>query len=208
MKIILVRHAQSRGNLDPSEYYRTLDCDIELTEKGVDQARQAGDEISRILTNLEFNGGNSPLALISSTYRRAEHTAEIIEKRLIELANNGFHWEPHSYSDPLLVERAWGGLRELIDSRDFKSEIHFNFYYVPPNGGESFFDCYQRVVMFFQELMRKFTGYENVVIVSHGEWIRLALMYLDGSSVQNFTVNRKNPKNCEIIVRNLPINKN
>jgi broad specificity phosphatase PhoE len=108
-------------------------------------------------------------------------------------------------TSPLLIERQWGGLREIVDNRELDRDEHFQFYYRPPNDGESFFDCYQRVVMFFQELRTnpKYQGWDNIFIFTHGEWIRLALMYLDGKSVEEFTEHQKNPKNCEVICRAL-----
>ena len=59
--------------------------------------------------------------------------------------------------------------------------------------------------MFFQGLllqrMRNAVDDSPIVIVSHGEWIRLALMYLDANDVQWFALNRRNPKNCSIQTR-------
>jgi broad specificity phosphatase PhoE len=85
-----------------------------------------------------------------------------------------------------------------VDGKEFNAEKHFHFFFRPP-GGESFFDVYQRVVMFFQEMKKYLTGDEKeICIVSHGEWIRVALMYLRETTVEDFQTNRIKVKNCEI----------
>jgi broad specificity phosphatase PhoE len=193
MNIYLTRHGESKGNIDKQEYYRTNDCDIELTKNGKDQAKKVGHFISDAIYE---GSGNWNILLLSSTYKRAIQTRDITEQSFCEYFNL------NKDASPLLIERQWGHLREIVDEVKDNKDAYFNFYY-RPDGGESFFDCYQRVVMFFQELRTnpKYKVFDNVVIFSHGEWIRLALMYLDGISVEDFTTNRANPKNCEVIKR-------
>jgi broad specificity phosphatase PhoE len=188
MNIYLIRHAQSTANANPAEYFHKNDWDIELTEEGKKQSKILKNKITE-----EFRWGGWNLA-ISSSFKRAIQTRDISTENLSRISLD---------TSPLLIERQWGGLREIVDNRELDREQHFNFYYRPPNGGESFFDCYQRVVMFFQELRTnpKYQRYDNIFIFTHGEWIRLALMYLDGKSVEEFTENQKNQKNCEMIKR-------
>jgi broad specificity phosphatase PhoE len=192
MNIYLVRHGLSIANIDPSEYYRKHDCDIELTEEGKKQAAEVGYFLNDAIYE---SSNNCEVLAISSSFKRA------IDTRDIAMSNLSTHFIYNKQTSPLLIERQWGALREIVDEFVDKDQF-FNFYY-RPDGGESFFDCYQRVVMFFQELRTnpKYQGYDNVIIFSHGEWIRLALMYLDGTSVDDFTTNRANPKNCEVIKR-------
>jgi broad specificity phosphatase PhoE len=199
MNIYLIRHAQSKGNISKEEYYRTNDWDIELTVEGELQAAYLANTVQTEIQEkspTEYPGYCDNL-FISSSFKRAKQTREIVYEIL---HSRGFSIK--NMQCPLLIERQWGGLREIVDNRELDREQHFQFYYRPPNG-ESFMDCYQRVVMFFQELRTnpKYQGWDNIFIFSHGEWIRLALMYLDGKSVEEFTENRKNPKNCEVIKR-------
>jgi len=191
--LYLIRHGQSEGNVNTKVYYDKNDCDIELTELGHSQSLTAGAELARMIDH------GTP-KIICSTYARAKQTARGIYSVLAE------DHQPSLREDVLLREREWGSLRTVVDNRHLKSEEHFNFYY-RAMGGESFADAYARVVLFFQELtlqrLRNPLDDCPIVIVSHGEWIRLALMYLDGNTVEHFTVNRKNPKNCAIQTRTL-----
>lgn len=191
--IYLIRHGQSEGNVNTQVYYDKNDCDIELTVVGHFQSLAAGAELARSI-------GHRAPRIICSPYMRAKQTASGIYSVLAE------DFTPSLQEEVLLREREWGSLRTVVDNRHLKREEHFNFYY-RAECGESFADAYQRVVLFFQDLtlqrLRDPLDDRPIVIVSHGEWIRLALMYLDGHTVEYFTVNRKNPKNCVIQTRTL-----
>ena len=191
--LYLIRHGQSEGNVNTQVYYDKNDCDIQLTALGHFQSLAAGAELARMIDH------GTP-RIICSSYARAKQTASGIYSVLAE------DHQPSLREDVLLREREWGSLRTVVDNRHLKREKHFNFYY-RADGGESFADAYARVVLFFQDLtlqrLRNTLDDSPIVIVSHGEWIRLALMYLDGNTVDHFTVNRKNPKNCAIQTRTL-----
>jgi broad specificity phosphatase PhoE len=193
VQIYLIRHGQSEGNVNTQVYYDKNDCDIELTPFGHEQSLAAGVKLAGLLTHQHPQ-------MVCSSYMRAKQTASNIYNVLAQ------DMQPSLREDVLLREREWGSLRSVVDNRHLKSEEHFNFYY-RANCGESFADAYARVVLFFQGLtqqrMRNPLDERPIVIVSHGEWIRLALMYLDGNTVEHFTVNRKNPKNCVIQTRTL-----
>lgn len=189
MKIYLVRHGQSLGNVDPRAYYNFHDYEIPLTQTGECQAVSVGDKIASLVEN-------RPFRIIRSPFRRATNTASIIDSRCILQGKWGT-----VYEDPLIYERSWGNLREIVESPDLDRQMHFNFFYRPV-GGESFADTYVRVALFFSQLKQD-PCQDETVIVTHGEWIRLALMYLRGYSVKYFTENRKNPENGCCIIENL-----
>ena len=48
-RIVLIRHAESEGNVDETMYKRKPDHRIELTEKGKKQARAAGVALKELL---------------------------------------------------------------------------------------------------------------------------------------------------------------
>lgn len=194
MNLYFVRHARSKGNEDPSEYHRNLDCHIELAEKGKSQCEEAANEL---LTLINLHGGY----VIVSPFKRARDTAEMIMDEMFDGDRDFLRENWTLKENPLITERAWGGLREVVESKKFNPSVHFNFFHVPPNGGESFHQCYQRVVLFFQELRNNHHKNDQIIIVSHGEWIRLALMYLDGTTVADFDAKRKKIRNCDIIHR-------
>lgn len=198
--IFLVRHGQSRGNVDKSEYFKNLDCDVELTDKGKADAINAGDRIMELSDILQINTAIYPdpknlptmrYNLYCSTYKRAMQTGNILHGRM-----TGFRgFEINKFDNmPILREREWGGLRDIVELGK-KTEDHFQFYYRPQNG-ESFADTYQRVMVFHQHLMTT-SNYENNIIVAHGEFNKLYLMYLLGWSVEEFD-SWKTPRNGEV----------
>jgi broad specificity phosphatase PhoE len=193
-KIFLVRHAQSVGNVNPVEYYKKHDSEIELTPHGYTQAK----ECAQIL--LDTISPGKDVKLFTSPYARALETSSTIKEKF----TNDFRYI-ETFENALLREREWGNLRDLISSREFDPKVHFNFYHRPSNG-ESFADAYVRVVTFFNMLQHTLLHTPcdtDVIIVSHGEWIRLALMHLDGTSVVQFGCANNIPKNCCVITREL-----
>lgn len=198
MKIYLVRHGQSKGNIDKSEYFKNLDCDIEITDKGKADAVNAGDKIMDIIeytTKLENPSGEPRcyFNLYHSSYKRAYQTANILYGRITGYQNYQIN---KIFETPLIREREWGNLRDIVEMGN-KTEAHFNFYYRPA-GGESFCDCYQRAVLFHQHLLNT-SKYEHNIVVAHGEFNKLYLMYLLGWSVKDFE-KYKNPRNGEVFL--------
>jgi len=187
MNIYLVRHGQSTGNKNSSEYFKKLDCDIELTKKGYQDAKNAAKRI-KFLQFSSFIGN-----VYSSPYVRAKETAKTIM--------DNFTMDSKSYindyiESPLLREREWGGLRDIIESGQ-KTEHHFNFFYRPLNG-ESFADCFHRAATFDNWLMLNATA-ENNIIVAHGEFIKLYLMHKLNWTIEEFN-SWRTPKNGEVFL--------
>ena len=196
-RLYLVRHGVSVGNIDPQEYFIKVDHEIELTEDlGVKQMEQAATKI------LELGDGepDARFTMISSPYKRTLQSKSII-KSCIDLEFAAWNGVVKEYESPLCVERAWGLLREILQDRkfyNFDPKIHFNFYYRPPEGGESFLDVYQRVIAF--ELWRLSNHlHNNVIIVSHGEFLKVYLMYRLGWTVEQFD-KIHNPRNGEVFL--------
>ena len=181
MKLFLARHGVSLGNIDKSEYFRTLDCDIELAPDGVSQALEAGHNINSLCNNATFIGN-----LFCSPYTRATQTANEIRK--VTNINN-------YVENVLLHEREWGGLRDIVNSGQ-KNDGHFNFFYRPFNG-ESFSDCYQRVVLFDNWL--KLNNTEDAIVVAHGEFNKLYCMHLLGWPIKEFE-RWKTPRNGQVLL--------
>lgn len=48
-RIILIRHGESMGNLDEGAYVDTPDWQIQLSDKGVQQARTCGKELKELV---------------------------------------------------------------------------------------------------------------------------------------------------------------
>jgi 2,3-bisphosphoglycerate-dependent phosphoglycerate mutase len=198
MKIYLVRHGESMGNINPQEYFKKLDCDIELTGKGNAQAAKSGHNILDLAdypNTIKDYPSKEPIHfnMYFSSYKRAVQTANIVHGVI-----TGYEgYTVNEYREcPLLHERDWGSLRDIVESGK-KNNGHFNFFY-KPLGGESFSECYQRVVL-FDMWLKSTTKYEHNIIVAHGEFNKLYLMHLLGWSVEEFE-KWANPKNGEIFL--------
>lgn len=88
MRIFLVRHGQSRANLDWSENTRLADAAIELTEEGHEQARAAGRFLADFFAK-EARNTYPKVRLWHSPYRRAKQTADEIEATCLAVPSAG-----------------------------------------------------------------------------------------------------------------------
>jgi broad specificity phosphatase PhoE len=188
-RIILIRHGKSEGNADRKVLETTPDYALNLTEEGVEQAKQAGLEIKKII-------GDESLQVYASPYYRTRQTLQHIQTSLIGNAIKIFE-------DPRIREQDWGHLRilELADEIKHERDNFSTFYYRIPDG-ESGADVYDRVSIFLETMHRDFrkTEYpDNVLIVTHGMTLRLFLMRWYHWSVEEFELLR-NPQNCQIVI--------
>jgi broad specificity phosphatase PhoE len=183
MNIYLIRHAASTGNENPFNYLKISDKDIDLSEKGVEQAKELSKDS---ILNTRFYSS----IIFSSPYLRALKTAQITlgEKLKYKIIEN-----------PLLIERNWGKLRNKVFEKRHTDE-DFTFFN-RPEGGESFFDLYQRVVLFIS-FLKIFDNNENndYYIFTHGEWMKVFVMVVNNTTISEFeqTCKKNKIKNCEI----------
>jgi broad specificity phosphatase PhoE len=199
MKLFLVRHGESNGNANQSMYFKELDSELEITDKGQEQSKEAGNKIVNILNsfkNEEYpNEDTIFFNTFNSTYIRATQTANILSDHISRI--DKYHVSK-LIPTPLCREREWGSLRS--DIRDFTKldkNYLFNFYY-KPTGGESFADCFTRVAVFHQWLLTE-SKYEYNIVVSHGEFIKLYLMFLLKWDINEFD-KWNTPRNGEVFL--------
>ena len=170
--LTFIRHAESLANVDAGVYFTTADEDIPLSDKGKSDAALLGDELSSM----------KGAAIYHSSYLRAKQTAQIIAAKINGI--NSFIKE-----SPLLVERKWGDDLNKLYYEGKAEDKHFNFYH-RPEGGESFFDCYQRATLFLNTLKHDLSLIAegtHVIIVTHGEYMKMIDMIMDPfSSVDTF----------------------
>jgi broad specificity phosphatase PhoE len=191
-RIILVRHGESEGNFDKIHYETVPDYALNLTPRGIDQAKQAGAKIKNLI-------GSETLYVYISPYYRTRQTYQYIKEYVSPNVVK-------AVEDPRLREQDWGHLRNA----DMNDEIVKNrhsysaFYYRIPDG-ESGADVYDRVSTFLETLHRDFNKPDfppNVLIVTHGMTLRLFLMRWFHWSVEEFE-NLHNLQNCQVVLMQL-----
>ncbi|RLN64790.1 hypothetical protein BBP00_00003235 [Phytophthora kernoviae] len=165
-RLILVRHGESEGNIDPLLYGRVPDNAMHLTELGYEQAVAAGVSLKKIV-------GNETMRFIVSPYVRTIETFCGILKAW------GFEGKSIPWSEePRIREQDFGNFQEPMKIRECKAQRRRfgSFFYRFPSG-ESPADVYDRVSSFLESLYRMFekSSEENYVLVTHGVAIRVIL---------------------------------
>jgi broad specificity phosphatase PhoE len=150
-KLIMVRHGESEGNRDRRF---TISPDVPLTELGRSQARNAAERIA-----MRFR----PERIISSPYRRARQTSEIIASELalpVEIVH-----DLHERDLGALKGESYDLLRELV--RQDPGYDPKQGWLWRPEGGESYEDVRRRVIVAIEDIRSRYPEHE-VVVVSHG----------------------------------------
>ncbi len=165
-QLVIFRHGQSTWNL---ENKFTGWVDVDLTPKGVDEAKAAGEKIK----NFKFDYA------YSSDLKRAQKTLSTA----LEVAK---HPAITPVYNKALNERMYGDLQGLDKTETAKKygeeqvKIWRRSYDIPPPNGESLKDTAARVLPYFEkEIVPKLKEGKNVVIVAHGNSLRALIMYLE-----------------------------
>jgi 2,3-bisphosphoglycerate-dependent phosphoglycerate mutase len=167
--LVLVRHGESEWNkLNLFTGWR----DVDLTEKGIGEARAAGKR-------LKAKGLTFGIAF-TSVLKRAQRTLDLM---LDELGQKAMPIE----RDQALNERDYGDLSGLNkdDARKKwgEEQVHVwrRSYAVAPPGGESLRDTGARVWPYYiHTLLPHVMRGEGVLVSAHGNSLRALIMALDG----------------------------
>lgn len=194
-RIILIRHGESAANVDRYLFGQIPDYTIELTDRGKEQARQAGRRLRDLV-------GDESLYFYVSPFWRTRSTFENI---VSEIPRSQFKYS----EEPRLREQEWGYLRsnEDFDNICRERREYGAFYYRIPSG-ESGTDVYDRVNDLLGSMYRDFQkdDYpENCVLVTHSLTIRLFLMRYYHLTVEEFE-QMQSPENCELVIMSLQEN--
>jgi len=188
-RIILIRHGESEGNLDKDKYLTIPDYALNLTHKGIEQAKKSGQEISEIV-------GEESMHVYLSPYFRTRQTFQQLNPAIESNISNVIE-------DPRIRELDWGHLRHPDENEEIsKQRDNFSTFYYRIPDGESGADVFDRVSTFLETLFRDFNKPDypqNTLIVTHGLTLRLFLMRWYHWTVEEFE-NLSNPKNCQIVV--------
>ncbi|MSO66366.1 MAG: 2,3-bisphosphoglycerate-dependent phosphoglycerate mutase [Pseudolabrys sp.] len=174
--LVLVRHGQSDWNL---KNLFTGWRDVDLTDKGVAEAREAGRKLKG--QGIKFD------VAFTSVLKRATRTLDLM---LEELGQTKIP----VIKDQALNERHYGDLVGLNkdDARKKwgEQQVHIwrRSYDVAPPGGESLRDTAARVLPYYiQEILPRVMRGEHVLVSAHGNSLRALLMVLDKHSTESIT---------------------
>ena len=165
--LILIRHGQSIWN---AANLFTGWTDVELSEQGLIEAKEAGKKLSNLSLDLIF----------TSDLIRAQKTAEII------LEGNFKSENVQTITDFRLNERHYGDLQGMNKDnarREFgKKQVHIwrRSFDIPPPNGESLKMTAERTLPCFDELiMPELILGKNILIAAHGNSLRSIVMKLE-----------------------------
>lgn len=175
--LVLVRHGQSEWN---QKNLFTGWKDVMLTERGIAQAREAGQML--LGEDIKFD------LAYTSVLVRAQHTLELI---LDELGQANVKTIKHK----ALNERDYGelsGLNKDEARRKWGDDKVYSWrrsYDIAPPGGESLKDTAARVLPYYQsEILPNMRAGKNIIISGHGNALRALIMRLEGLTSEQITM--------------------
>jgi 2,3-bisphosphoglycerate-dependent phosphoglycerate mutase len=167
--LVLLRHGESQWNL---ENRFTGWIDVPLSEKGIEEAKSAGEK----LTEYRFDHA------FTSVLKRANDTLNIV------LDITGQKAIPIDYNQAL-NERHYGDLQGLNKAEtakkygDAQVKIWRRSFDVPPPNGESLKNTLERVLPYWESsILPCVKKGERLIIVAHGNSLRSLVMHLDNLS--------------------------
>jgi len=206
--LILIRHGQSVWNLEKKF---TGWVDIELTEKGKQEAKKAGELIRQ--TNIKID------EYFSSLQIRANDTLKIIQKSLNDERDFRRAWELNERHYGVLTglnklemskklgedkvyqfRRSWDLRPEPLDKKSpyhpLNIEIYKNILTQDIPDTESLKDTYERVTKYFKSQIENKIKNRNILISAHGNSIRALCKYLfklDENQIAKLEIPTGNP---------------
>ena len=169
--LVIFRHGQRVWNF---ENKFTGWVDVELTEKGIQEAKHAGEKLKPFKFDLAY----------ASDLKRAQNTLKLA----LEISN-----QPHinTFYNKALNERMYGDLQGLDKTEtalkfgEDQVKVWRRSYDVAPPNGESLKDTAARVIPYFkEEIEPKLKEGKNIVIAAHGNSLRALIMYLEHMTPQ------------------------
>ena len=174
--LVLVRHGQSDWNL---KNLFTGWRDVDLTERGVAEAREAGRKLKA--QGIKFD------VAFTSALKRAQRTLDLM---LTELGQTTIP----IFKDQALNERDYGDLVGLNkdDARKKwgEEQVHIwrRSYDVAPPGGESLKDTLARALPYYvTDILPRVLRGECVLLAAHGNSLRALVMVLDKHTPDSIT---------------------
>lgn len=168
-RLVLLRHGESQWNL---ENRFTGWVDVPLSEKGIEEARKAGEILKS--KKLRFD------VAYTSVLKRAIDTLDIV----LEILGRK---DLPILKDQALNERHYGELQGLnkaeMVQKFGKEQVHLwrRSYDVAPPGGESLKDTAARTLPYFKRfILKDVADGKDVLVSAHGNSLRSIIMDLEG----------------------------
>ena len=205
MRLLIIRHGQSEGNVDESKYAEKGDSKVGLTDLGWRQAIAAGKILE---TYYEADKKAEWPYVFLSAYQRTQETLSGVVHGMHKL---GFQGEPTIHLDPRLIERfggATGAIRGGKSPLNWRIASQFakmaeatyqNDSFTTRNIlGDSNKDIYMAVQSFMDGTMRNVyaSGDDDMLVVCHGIVYR---EFVRAMGDLPFTADLPVPGNCDIL---------
>ena len=172
-RLILVRHGQSVWN---ASNRFTGWTDVGLSEQGVEEAEDAGRQLSEIRIDVVH----------TSDLVRAQRTAEIIMRH-----NEASEDVPTNY-DWRLNERHYGALQGLNKAETAEQhgaeQVHIwrrSFDVAPPEGESLEMTAERTIPYFTEEIVPDLVSGKNALVSAHGNSLRSIVMHIDEISSED-----------------------
>ena len=172
-RLILVRHGQSVWN---ASNRFTGWTDVDLSDQGVEEAEEAGHELSAIRIDVVH----------TSDLVRAQRTAEIIMRH-----NEASDDVPTKY-DWRLNERHYGALQGLNKAETAEKhgaeQVHVwrrSFDVAPPEGESLEMTAERTIPYFIEEIVTDLVDGKNVLVSAHGNSLRSIVMHIESISPED-----------------------
>lgn len=167
--LVIVRHGQSLWN---KENKFTGWIDIDLSAKGIEEARTAGQKLKDFRFDVAF----------TSDLKRAQHTLDLILEEIDQQ-------DIPVFKDKALNERMYGDLqgmnKDVARERFGEEQVHIwrRSYDIAPPNGESLKQTGERVMPYYEEeIVPHLKKGETVLISAHGNSLRALVKHLEGYS--------------------------
>lgn len=165
-QLILLRHGESQWNL---ENRFTGWVDVPLSPRGIQEAKDAGVKLKGVTFDRAF----------TSVLSRANETLRLV---LETVGQTGIPIE----KDKALNERMYGDLQGLNKAEtaqkygEAQVKIWRRSYDVKPPGGESLKDTADRVLPYYENMIKPYMlKGETILIAAHGNSLRALVMQLE-----------------------------
>lgn len=198
MNIYLIRHGESIGNVDNQLYTTIPDNQITLTTLGETQAKLAGTNLSIELLKQD----SLEILMYTSPWKRAQQTKDLIISSLIEnnitsikdVQSSLIHEKVycHSYQDMSSYK--------FLQEEEHKEINDFGIMWHKIDNKESYVEVKHRAEIFWNKLRLDYlyNPIENIVIVSHGLFLRMLDAVITNKDVNDFD-SLVSFDNCQII---------